>query len=281
MVQKELTWFDRAGRQTGAIGDVIASLTGFRISPDGGTVALSLRIKGNPDVWLMETARGVLRPFTSEPGIDADPVWAPNSDRIAFQSRRSGPNNVWLKHTNGGTEERLRESVENEVPADWSLDGRFILFSSGGSQNLWALPLEGDAKQVAVANTTFVESDGRFSPDGRSVAYRSNETGRNEIYVVPFPGPGAPTRVSTNGGGTPAWREDGREIGADNQLTAVSVTPQQNGRMEVGTPTALFPIPQGAPYDVTRDGQRILVGRPVGQATTPPITIILNWKPKP
>ena len=136
---------------------------------------------------------------------------------------------------------------------------------------------------MAVATSTFTEDLGRFSPDGRRVAYQSNETGRNEIYVVPFPGPDAPTQVSTSGGTSSQWRGDGREIfylGPDNRLMAVPVMPQPNGKLEAGTPTALFPIPQRAAYDITRDGQRILIDAPVGQATTPPIMVIQNWRPK-
>ena len=283
---RQLTWFDRAGRQTGTLGDVNPSASNPRISPDGRTVAVGRTINRNVDVWLIETARGVLRRFTSDPLIDYAPVWAPDGNRVAFISRRSGPQNLWFKRIDGGTEERLRESAENEAPTDWSPDGRFILFTTQGvvgGGDLWALPLEGDRKPVAVATTSFVEGQGRFSPDSRRVAYQSNETGRNEIYVVPFPGPGVPTQVSISGGVKPQWREDGREIlylAPDNRLMAVPVTVQANGKLEAGTPTALFLIPQGAAYDVTRDGQRILISKPVGQATTPPITVIQNWKPK-
>jgi Tol biopolymer transport system component len=283
---RQLTWFDRAGRQTGTLGDVNSSAGVHSISPDGRTVAVGRNINGNSDVWLIETARGVLRRFTSDPAVDNRPVWAPDSNRIAFDSRRSGPQNLWLKRIDGGTEERLRESAENEVPIDWSPDGRFILFTIQGlvgGIDLWALPLEGDRKPVAVATSSFVESNGRFSPDSHRVAYQSNETGRNEIYVVPFPGPGVPTQVSISGGVNPQWREDGREIfylAPDNRLMAVPVMVQGNGRLEAGTPAALFPIPPGASYDITRDGQRILINKPVGQATTPPITVIQNWKPK-
>jgi Tol biopolymer transport system component len=289
-VPRQFTWRDRAGRQTGTFGDVQMSLWGgyLRVAPDGHAVAMMRDINGNIDVWLIETARGVLRRFTSDPASDGNPAWAPDSNRIVFYSRRSGPQNLWFKRVDGGTEGRLRESAENEVPMDWSPDGRFILvrihgLAGGGGFDLWALPLEGDRTLVAVAKTGFTEDWGRFSPDGSSVAYQSNETGRFEVYVVPFPGPGLPTQVSTNGGMNPQWREDGREIfyrGPGDRLTAVRVMPQPNGKLEVGTSTVLFTIPQGAPYDITRDGQRVLVAMPVGQATTPPIIIIQNWKPK-
>jgi serine/threonine protein kinase/Tol biopolymer transport system component len=287
---RQFSWFDRAGRKTSTLGDVNTSLMArsLRLSPDGRTVAVTRNINGNIDVWWMETARNVLRRFTSDPASDGAPVWAPDGSRIVFYSRRSGPQNLWLKRMDGGAEERLRESAENEVPTDWSADGRFILFgrlAGGTGIDLWALPLEGDRKPVAVANTAFDESSGRFSPDGRWVAYQSNETGRNEVYVVPFPASGVPTQLSTAGGMYPQWRDDGREIfyrGPGNRLTAVPVTLQPNGRLEAGKPTDLFTMSQGAfAYDITRDGQRVLVDTPVGQATTPPITIIQNWRPQP
>jgi Tol biopolymer transport system component len=144
------TWFDRAGRQTGTLGDVETSERGTpRISPDGRTIAVRRTVNGNADVWLVEVARGVLRRLTSAPETDQDPVWAPDSNRIAFDSRRGGPNNLWLNRVDGGIEKRLRESADNEASTDWSRDGRFILFSVG-SRSLWALPLEGDRKPVAV-----------------------------------------------------------------------------------------------------------------------------------
>jgi eukaryotic-like serine/threonine-protein kinase len=281
----QLRWFDRAGKETGTLGDADTwPATAFpRISPDGHNVALGRIIKGNPDVWLIEMARGVLQRFTSDSAGDRFPVWAPDSNRVAFASRRLGPENLWVKGIDDGTEKRLRESAENERPMDWSPNGRFILF--GGGIDLWALPLEGEGKPVAVANTSSVENNGRFSPDGQRVAYQSDETGRDEIFVVPFPVSGVPKQVSTNGGVAPNWGKDGREIlylAPDRRLMTVSVMPLPNGKLEAGKPTALpFTIPQGESYDITRDGQRILIDKPVGQATTPPITVILNWKPKP
>jgi len=211
---------------------------GIRISPDGRTVAFSRILNGHRDVWLIDTARGVLRRFTSDTADDGNAVWAPDSNRIVFQSRRRGPNNLWLKRIDGESEEQLRESTENEIPTDWSPDGRFILFTrQTGARDLLALPLEVEGKPSAIANTSFDENNGRFAADGRPVAYQSNEAGRYEIYVVPFPGPGVSTQVSTNGGTTPQWREDGREIfylGPDNRLMAVPVMLQPNGRVEAG-----------------------------------------------
>jgi hypothetical protein len=188
---------------------------------------------------------------------------------------------VWIKHVETEAEQLFRESALNEIPQDWSQDGRFILYRDGLGA-LWASPLEGDQKPITIASSG---NQGVFSPDGKRVAYVSSETGRAEVVVVSFPVPGVPIQVSAKGGANPKWRADGREIfylAPNKELTAVPLVPGGNAKLEVGTPAALFPIPEGAnSYDITHDGQRILIVRQVGQATTPPITVIHNWKHKP
>ena len=156
--------------------------------------------------------------------------------------------------------------------------------------DIWALPLDGDRKAFPVVETTFHEENGQFSPDGRWIAYQSNESGQLEIYVQPFPGPGPRTRISSEGGVQARWRHDGREIfylAPDNRLTAVPVR-LDSDRVDVGTPMPLFapgligPIPRSPyarHYIVSRDGQRFLVN--TRKEVTLPITVILNWKPKP
>jgi serine/threonine protein kinase len=282
----QLTWFDRAGRRTGTLGDQDASASGprgLRISPDGRTVALTRDVQGNIDVWLMDVARGVLRRFTSDAASDGSAVWAPDSARIAFFSRRSGPQNIWVKRLDGVGEVRLRESPENEVPVDWSSDGRFMLMTLGTA--LAGLPIDSDGTIVRLVSAgTRVVGPARFSPDGQRVAYASGESGRVEVYVLPFPGPGVPIQVSTAGGANPRWRQDGRELfylSLAGILTAVQVVPKPNGTVEVGAATSLFEMPGGAAFDVARDGQRVLVEAPIGQGTVPPIVVIQNWKPGP
>ena len=132
--------------------------------------------------------------------------------------------------------------------------------------------------------TDYVENNARFSPDGRWIAYESNETGRLEIHIRPFPGPGRETQVSTNGGTNAQWRRDGREIfylSPDNRLMAVPIRLPVSGAMiEIGTPIALFSAPPGSQYTASPDGQRFLINTPTEDASTLPITVILNWKPK-
>jgi hypothetical protein len=179
---------------------------------------------------------------------------------------------------------------------DWSLDGRFILFHSIDpelSHDLWALPLDGDKTPFPVVRTRFVEPYGQFSPDGRWVAYQSNESGRAEVYVQPFPGPGARIPISTHGGAQMRWRRDGKELfylALDGRLMAVPIRPGPHAALEPGEPVPLFaarvgegPLQSGynPSYDISPDGQRFLMRPITADAHVPAITVILNWPPKP
>ena len=122
--RRQLTWFDSSGKRMGTLGEPdAAGPAALRISPDGRTVALERSVNRNVDVWLIETARGVLRRLTSDPLVDGEQAWSPDGQRIAFHSRRSGPQNLWVRSIDGGPEEHLLESTENERPTDWSPDG--------------------------------------------------------------------------------------------------------------------------------------------------------------
>jgi len=282
---RQLVWLDRAGRQVGDLGppdDAQPFLS--QMSSDGRTVAVRRTVSGNTDVWLIDTTRGVPRRLTFDPAIEGEPIFSPDGKRVVYVSDRKV--NIWDMYERAadgsGGETLLFESGENKHPLDWSSDGRYILYQSDSPKtdaDLWALPLVGDRKQVAVAQTPFDEVDGRFSPDGRWVAYVSNEGGRSEIYVQPFPDPGSKSQVSVGGGTTPRWRRDGRElfyIAPDSRLMAVSITPRESA-LGAAAPFALFTLPKAVGYEPARDGQRVLVNAIVSDAS--PITIILNWKP--
>jgi Tol biopolymer transport system component len=286
---RELTWADREGQQTGSLGTV----SGFeglpKLSPDGRTVAVERTVDGNTDIWLIETARGVLRRFTFDPAIDANPTWSPDGSRIGFESGRrvGGLRDLFLKALGAGTEEALLESSETKNMLNWSPDGRFILYAINSpktARDIWALPLDGDRKPFVVVQSNFVETNARFSPDGRWIAFESNETGREEVFVQPFPGPGRNWQISTNGGIAPQWHGDGREIyylAPDNRLMAVPVKLDATAPLvDAGNPVALFPLRPGAAYAAAPDGQRFLVNTPTDEATASPITVVLNWKPQ-
>jgi Tol biopolymer transport system component len=252
---------------------------------------------GNPDIWILETKRGVFSRFTSDVADDVGPVWSPNGDRIAFSSNRTGVPDIYQKAvTAGGSEERLLSTAQPKSVTDWSPDGRLLLFSSRDPKkgtDIWALPLDGDGKPFPVVQTDFDEQGGQFSPDGHWIAYQSDESGRAEIYVQRFPDRGNKWQISTNGGSQIRWRRDGRElfyVALDGRLMAVAIGVSSNAQApEVGTPVALFAPPLGGAvqqgdsrhqYMVASDGQRFLVATVTEEANTP-ITVILNWKAHP
>jgi Tol biopolymer transport system component len=236
------------------------------------------------DLWLIDVARNVPRRLTFNNALDDGPVWSPDGNRLAFTSRQKlGNKNIYIKSVNGaGNEELLVESTENKFTQDWSSDGRFLLYATSSAKtasDLWALTLA-DKKSFPIVSTNADEADGRFSPDGKWIVFDSNETGRYEIYIQPFPGPAAKSApISTNGGTLPQWSRDGKEIfflGLDNRLMAVPVTLRSNGTVESGTPTALFHMRPRSEFEASQDG-RFLVRAPTEDASSTPITVVLNW----
>jgi Tol biopolymer transport system component len=210
-------------------------------------------------------------------------VWSSN--------RRDGNFDLYRKSSTGaGEDELLLKTNEPKYANDWSSDGRFVLFSSiGNASDLWILPMTGeDRKPRPYLQTEFVESQGRFSPDGRFVAYTSNESGGSEIYVRPFPDANAGKwLVSSGGGNQPVWRNDGKElfyISADSKMMAVDVSSVPT--FKSGTPKALFPtsIMAGSlatnptRYGVSADGKRFIIHSVLKETAGAPITVLLNWQ---
>ncbi len=298
-VARQLTWLDRSGKGAGTIGAPdVASLNDVELLPDGKRVAVYRTANGNQDVWLIDAARGVPTRFTFDAANDIRPVWSPDGSHVVFSSNRKGIFHLYWKLSSGaGADELLLASDQNKSPSDWSSDGRFLVFRSQDSQtgyDLWILPITGDKKPFLFLKTPFEERDGQFSPDGKWIAYQSNESGRFEIYVQPFPGPGGKFQISTNGGAQPRWNKNGKEIfyvSLDSKMMAapVKLLPDSQS-LETGTPVALFPVRiAGGPvfgnnkqqYAVSSDGQRFLVNLAVDEGAASPITVIYNWKAKP
>jgi Tol biopolymer transport system component/predicted Ser/Thr protein kinase len=283
----QLLWFDRTGKQIGALGDS-AAYTDLELSPDGKRASVSIPDEGKGrNIWLYDVARGLRTRFTFDPADQLTSIWSPDGSRIVFNSRRKGSLDLYQKAASGaGSEEMLLEDNLDKFPTSWSPDGRFILYVSVGasrSNDLFVLPLTGDRKPFPILQTQFSEPEGRISPDGRWVVYCSNESGRNEIYVAPFPGPGGKWQISTAGGYFPRWRHDGTEIfylAPDNKLMAAVVNGKGAG-FEVGAVKPLFAtrivFAAGYQYDVSADGQRFLIDAAPEQAASTPITIVLNW----
>ncbi len=286
----QLLWFDRTGKQIGALGDP-AVYNSLELSPDGKRVSVSIADETgkNVDIWVYDVARGLRTRFTFGTSQVFASIWSPDGSRIVFNSRQKGSFDLYQKASSGaGSEETLLESSVNKYPDSWSPDGKFLLYESLGSNrtsDLFILPLTGDRKPFPLLQTQFGGTDdGQISPDGRWVAYGSNESGKNEVYVAPFPGPGGKWQISTAGGTKPRWRHDGSEIfylTPDSKLMVASVS-GKGASFDVGVVKQLFATRVVTfagfyQYDVSADGQRFLINTTPEQAASAPITVVLNW----
>ena len=285
--QTQLTWLDRTGKPSGAVG-ASGLIAQPALSHDGRRVAVSTAISQGPgDIWIHDLARNTPTRFTFDPAGDFSPLWSRDDSRIAFSTSRKGPGDIYVKNSAGtANEEPLLVSDGFKIPVDWSPDGRILLFQvsdprSRSIWDLWTYSFE-DRKARPFLQTTFSEIMGRFAPDGRWIAYVSNESGREEVYVVPFPGPGGKWQVSTAGGRAPLWTRGGREIvyqAPGNEIMAVEVSTAPT--FQAGIPQALFKshlqTPPGRQYDVTPDGQRFLVNLRPGDQVSDPLTLVQNW----
>jgi Tol biopolymer transport system component len=290
---QQFVWIDRSGTELEKVGtsDVLRPANPA-LSPDGRRVVLDRTLEGNPDVWVIELGRGVPTRLTADPAADAYPLWSPDGKTIVFASNRKGVFDLYQMSAAGGVDELLLAMPLTKVPLDWSRDGRFLLYVVADPKtgpDLWALRLAGDRKSFPVVQTAFNENWGQFSPDGKWVAFQSNASGRVEVYIQSFPGPGASIRVSTSGGAQARWRPDGKElfyIGLDGRLMAVSLTIAASGDVEPGVPVPLFATHIGGAvqgslrqnYMVSPDGQRFLMNTVVSEGPASPITLILNWR---
>jgi serine/threonine protein kinase len=292
-VRSQLAWFDRTGTSIGKLGD-LADYAEASLSPDGTRAAVSVLdpVIGTRDIWLYDVARGTRERFTFDRGDDFAPVWSrPDGDRLAFSSRREGSIHLYQRPSRGGGGEQLlfQDSLGKFV-THWSWDGRFLTYVGGGGillrSDVWILPLS-DRKAYPFLETTFAESQGQFSPDGRWIAYMSVESGQQEVYVQPFPGPGDKWLVSTAGGGWPRWRADGRELfylAPDTSVVAVPVD-GRGVRFDVGPGKPLVKVRlrpsvrlDAFPYDVTSDGQRFLINTFAEEAQSSTISLVVNWQ---
>jgi Tol biopolymer transport system component len=282
----ELTWFDRSGKRAGTVGKPV-SYSNVRLSPDGRRVAADQTDTDGRkiDIWIHEPAQGATTRLTFDPGADQTPIWSPDGKQILFSGRQRLSAQLYLKNADGsGSEEEVSElgaGVFN--PWDWSRDGKYILF--GKRNELWYFSWpEHETKPLFQAKWTV--RNAQFSPDGRWMAYASNETGSMEIYVSSFPSGNGKWQVSSGGGQEPRWRQDGKELfylSADGKMMAVAVT--TGASFKAVSPVALFQTHRRQPlsyldafsYDVSGDGQRFLIATKVDEANAAPLSILLNW----
>jgi Tol biopolymer transport system component len=281
-----LLWYDRAGKSTPAL-DVLGGYGDAAPSPDGKLVAYDAPSGGaGIDIWIRDVQRGVTQRFTFEPGDQIIPQWAPDGSRIVYTDRGKGLGDLYVRDASGAKgAEQLLTSPDLKLATDWSRDGAYLLYSDQAKDtgwDLWALPMKGDRKPFVIRQTPFAEVMATFSPDGKYVAYQSNESGRGEIYVQEFPEARHKWQVSTQGGVHPFWRQDGRELfyRAGSRVMAVPV--QIAPEFSAGVPVELFQAPFVTALDRAQcrpmpDGQRFLVLAAPGNEAVLPASVLLNW----
>jgi serine/threonine protein kinase len=286
----QLTWFDRTGRRIAALGTP-GDYGDVALSPDGTRLAVSMMApeSATRDLWILDGPAGSGQRFTFEPGDEFAPVWSPDATRILFSALSNGSVQLFVKNADGvaGARPLGADALGlGRFATDWSRDGRLAMYIGGGRainrSDLWTLPVEGEPMARPLLDSAFVETHGRFSPDGQSFAYTSNETGRFEVYVDRFPRRGARRLVSRAGGGWPRWARNGRALyflSPTNQLMVADVGPGPPGE-----PRPLFDVRvrpfvrlDAYPYDVSPDGTRFLVNVLIADATPPAITVVANW----
>jgi len=284
--RSRLVWVSRTGAEQ-PLDPAVHAYSYPRLSPDGRQLAVSI-YEPEIQVWLYNLSRNTLTRFTFEGNVNSVPSWTPDGKRIAFTSNRDGPENLFWQQADGsGGLEKLNTSGYNQTPGSWSPDGQLLGFEEINpttGPDIWVLRMS-DRKAQPFLRTPFNEGAPRFSPDGRWLAYVSDESGRDEIYVQPYPGPGGKWQISTEGGTEPVWNRNGRELfyRSGDKMMAVDIATQPS--FAAGKPRMLFQghyVPTGIKmpyYDVSTDGQRFLMLKPIEQAesASTQINVVLNW----
>jgi eukaryotic-like serine/threonine-protein kinase len=294
LLGSQLVWLDRTGKRIATVGERAAYGTSIELSPDAtrAAVDLSRDVRNRTDIWIVDLLRGVRSPFTPGDRQETRAVWSPDGGSIVFNGGTTATSamDLFMKASNrAGSEQVMVTDATNKMPLSWSHNGKFLLYSTGPfiDQNLWVLPFDGTGKPTPYMQTTFGEGWGRFSPDDRCVAFGSNESGRAEIYVAPFPETGEKVRVSTTGAAGGAanigarWRADGRElfyVSSDRTLTAAEIV-ECGPRIKVGAIKPLFPMPGSGPpaFDADPSGQRFLVNFAEEPLTSSALSLVINW----
>jgi Tol biopolymer transport system component len=288
VVKTVLRWFDRSGRALETL-NAPEAYSNFRVAPDDRRVVVDLasdRVVGR-DVWVLNPGAAPTR-ITFGGSDDWWPFWSPDGQRVAFMSYRNGVADFYVKTVNGSaSEEPLVISDAQKAAGDWSRDGRFVTYwvdTAESRGDIWVSPVHHGQPPIAVARTAANERRPRFSPDGRYVAYDSDESGRGEVYVQPFPPTGGKWQVSIGGGTEASWNRSGRElyyVDLNGGLNAVAVTIAHDS-LSVGRAERLFDVGRrggaggSSRYEPASDGRRFLV-RQVLDAAPQPIRVMLNW----
>jgi Tol biopolymer transport system component/predicted Ser/Thr protein kinase len=293
-------WVDRGGKEIGLLGEPGAF--GFaRLSPDGGRVAVDVfdSLRDSSEIWIYDASSGVgTKLVFGTQAHESNPVWSPDGGRILFTSDRRAKGvrgDLWIKPLDGGKEELLSEPSDHRTSEDWSRDGRYVSYSTipvSGRRNIQLSFLDTQAGNHSspFATDALTQSGSRFSPDGRWIAYSSDESGRVEVFVRPFPRGAGTWQVSTGGGSFPVWRNDGKELyylSLDFKVMSVAVAADE--RFHASPPVPLFSIrpafgasstatvANAAPFDVAPNGQRFLVNAQASDTLAPPLDLFVHW----
>ena len=288
-----LAWFDRDDKSTAFITQFPGEGAGIRdpaLSPDGRLVAFSANQNSNLDIWIWDIAREVKSRLTTDPADDFAPQWSPTGEEITFYSNRKGNHDIFSVRTDGNSEPRaLVATPDEERLPDWSRDGNQMFYDRIDIEtgvDLWLLERAGDSgewESRPFLQTPFAETNATFSPDSRYVAYVSDETGQNEVYVRSFPDAGRKSTVSPSGGEQPRWSRDGKELFyiEGNTLVAASVSTTPNFSLNSASSThsaiQLAAVELGRSYDLSLDGRQILISAPVSGDAERQIRVVQNW----
>ena len=287
VANRELVWLDRAGKRLRVASKPDAFVGTLALSPDEKAVAVAIGTIAQDDIWVQDLQRNTVSRFTFRPGGNRGQTWSPDGSRIvfAFQDNSTYSSDLYRKPSAGtGQEELLLHGGVNALPHDWSHDGKFLAISQTDPKtatDIWLLPMDGASKPIPYLRTPYDETGAAFSPDGKWMAYTSNESGQNQVYVQAVPVSGAKWQISTTGGADAQWRIDGKElfyVSADGKLMSVPI--KLGASVEPATPQGLFNYAGTTAYAPSRDGQQFLVNVPAGgeAATVPPLTVITNWQ---
>jgi Tol biopolymer transport system component len=288
--QGTLVWVDRQGKEAPLGVEPKNYSDYFSISPDGTRVALSYTENGNADIWIWDIERKVPTRLTFDPALDTMPIWTPDSERIVFASIREGRNGIYWRASDGSGKDEKIALVSNRdfFPYSVSADGKtlFLMESGGkGAYNIGMLSIEGDHAPKLLLKEEYNELYPQISPDGKWLAYASDESGRAEIYVRPFPDVnGGQWQISESGGEFPLWSPDGKELYYRHPDAVMAVSVETDPAFKVGKRRSLFQNKYVGSFDVDHDGKRFLMLKRGGVAgaestgeITPKIIIVANW----
>jgi len=286
--RSQLVWLDRSGQRVGTVGEA-ADFGGLRLSPVSDRCAVEIRDphSGGIDVWVLDFARTTMARLTSGAPISDSPTWSPDGRSVVFSSHRARGWDVYQRDvTTTAVETLIAASQDTKTPTDWSADGRYLALTVSplgkSHSELWLYSYS-DRKAIPYLQTRFSVGEGRFSPDGRWMAYVADETGRPEVYVSPFPSADRRWQVSTAGGSQPVWSRTGDVffVAPDRKLIAARIVTDPEFHVEALRP--VFEIVEKSSssdiplYDVSRDGTRFLVNVPTQEQMSQPLTVVLGW----